>query len=59
MIRQVDRVTAALGADWSTALRLVIHRDLEDVVAWGWLRRGKGRGLAGQIAAAAIRGGEG
>lgn len=51
MIKKIARLADALCADRSKAIRWTLKQGLESGVAIGLLRSGKGRGLAGKIAA--------
>lgn len=51
MLKKIDRVADALNADRSKAIRWVLERGLDSGYAIGLRRSGKGRSLAGEIAA--------
>jgi hypothetical protein len=54
MLKKIARLTDALGGDRSTTVRQVLEWGLDSGWAHLLLRRGKGRGLAGEIAAAHV-----
>ncbi len=51
MLKQIAKLSEALSLDRSKTVRWMLERALEDGIIAGLLSRGKGRGLAGLVAA--------